>query len=514
MQAQVHTKVCRHANAILAGRPVLPFLINIDGTAGTGKSFLIDAISQTLDDLRPPELVNPLVRRLAPTGVAAFNIGGETYHSALRLKIGSDTEDHGIGDRLGALQEAWTGTCYLIIDEKSMIGRRAFGLMDRIFRQIFPHASHLPFGGLSVLLFGDFGQLPPVGDTPSFVTTLDRGTTYAKLLSNHGRQAYLAFNESIELTAIMRQSDSDDSTLAFKATLGRLREGCPSEDDYRLLSSRFWMGMTAAERQQFDGALYLAATKQMVHEINVDNLQRAQRPILRCVARSTGPGAERASEDEAGAAQVIYLMVGAKVMLSRNIWTAKGLTNGSMGVVDSILLAPGDSPQHCTPTVVMVSFASYSGPSQWHDHNGVPLVPIIPCTTTWEGTGGARCSRRQLPLRLAYAVTIHKSQGVTLDKVIINIGEREFNRGLTFVAVSRSKRLDGIAFRPGFTWERLQCLQPKQRSAATDNLRKAKADEERRRRLGFTLDPVFVDGGSSDGTCLTAWATLSSLCPS
>ncbi|RXK35544.1 hypothetical protein M231_07176 [Tremella mesenterica] len=188
----------------------------------------------------------------------------------------------------------------------------------------------------------------------------------------------------------------------------------------------------------------------MVAELNINSLVQASKPVLRSVARSTGPDSTRVSENTAGSPQILYLMLGAQVMLTRNLWTSMGLTNGikhgTTGQIHSIALAAGDTPQQCTPAVVMVAFPSYKGPSTWHTNDGIPVLPIIPQTTTWEGTGGARCTRRQIPLKLAYAITIHKCQGLTLPRAVINIGESDFSGGLTFVAVSRVKTLDSLAF--------------------------------------------------------------------
>jgi ATP-dependent DNA helicase PIF1 len=93
----------------------------------------------------------------------------------------------------------------------------------------------------------------------------------------------------------------------------------------------------------------------------------------------------------------------------------------------------------------MVSIPSYRGPTEWHTPSRVPIVPIVPSVARWE-LNGKKCSRRQYALRLAYAISIHKSQGMTLDKVAIDLGMSDFCRGLSFVAISRARRITGIAF--------------------------------------------------------------------
>ena len=129
---------------------------------------------------------------------------------------------------------------------------------------------------------------------------------------------------------------------------------------------------------------------------------------------------------------------------------AAGLVNGAMGTVEAICYRTGGPPD--LPIAVMVHFDSYSGPTL---HDGT--VPITPLCRSWSSSG-VQCSRLQLPLKLAWAVTIHKSQGLTLDKVVIDVGKREFSTGLSFVACSRVRRLQDLLFSPPFPFQRLSSL--------------------------------------------------------
>ena len=128
-QKLIVEEVINHAQATLQGKPSAPILLNIDGTAGSRKSFLIDALSQGLENLEDQTnsmtlTDNPIVRRIAPTGVAAFNIGGATYFSALGLgpAVGKDGDTRS-DSKFAVLQEECKGTLFVIIDEKSMVGR-------------------------------------------------------------------------------------------------------------------------------------------------------------------------------------------------------------------------------------------------------------------------------------------------------------------------------------------------------------------------------------------------------
>jgi len=125
-------------------------------------------------------------------------------------------------------------------------------------------------------------------------------------------------------------------------------------------------------------------------------------------------------------------------MLTRNLWTEKGLCNGSMGIVKHIVYQEGDSPPNL-PLAVIVQFDSfYTGPSICEDQSR--CVPTVPLTNASDLHGSAY-ERQQLPLRLSWAVTIHKSQGLTLDKAWIDLGTSEKSIGLAYVAVSRVRKL-------------------------------------------------------------------------
>ena len=277
-QRIIFDKVLRQANCLLSGESTRQFLLNIDGTAGTGKSFLIDTISQALQELQSTSLSshlanNPIVRRLAPTGVAAFSIAGSTYHAALGLGASTEESHDKLGQaKLASLQEDWRGTHYLIIDEKSMVGQAALGHINHTLGQIFPATAHLPFGGLSVLLIGDFGQLPPVADTPLYNTARSTKPSYLGRLSNIGRDTYLQFKENVELDTVMRQDGTDPTTLALKSTLAHLHAGQPTQEDFDLLSSRFWGTLSIHDQETFASAVRLCATKQSVSEINIHTL--------------------------------------------------------------------------------------------------------------------------------------------------------------------------------------------------------------------------------------------------
>lgn len=138
----------------------------------------------------------------------------------------------------------------------------------------------------------------------------------------------------------------------------------------------------------------------------------------------------------------------------------KGLVNGSLGQVEDVLWEPG-AERSDLPIAVLVSCGSYTGPTLWRTEprrgypDGLPVVPIVPFKATFDN-GGKTMSRTQVPIRLAWAVTIHKSQGLTLDRAKIGLGKREFANGLTFVALSRVRSLDALMLTDTVNFNRVE----------------------------------------------------------
>jgi ATP-dependent DNA helicase PIF1 len=135
-----------------------------------------------------------------------------------------------------------------------------------------------------------------------------------------------------------------------------------------------------------------------------------------------------------------------------NLWQETGLCNGATGIVQEIIYKYNQHPPSL-PISVLVEFDKYSGPPFIENHP--TWVPIPPVTFEWSDT--RRHSRRQLPLRLSYAMTIHKSQGQTLNKAVIDIGAKERTAGLTFIALSRLRQLNHAIIQP-MTYERLNSI--------------------------------------------------------
>ena len=244
-----------------------------------------------------------------------------------------------------------------------MVGRKTLGQVDRRLRQAFPHNAQELFGGCSCLLFGDFGQLPPVNDLPLY-TTVSRSE-----LSDQGRTAYQNFQQAVVLDQVMRQSGDDPQQVLFREVLLRLRDAKTTVADWNYLMTR--TPTNVSDLSPFATALHLIPTVEAVLEHNVAQLHASGEPIATINAVHTGANASKAPADDAGGlAAVICLATSARVMLTSNLWVDVGLVKGT---VQAICYRTGGPPD--LPIAVMVCFDSYSGPTL---HDGTVPITHVP----------------------------------------------------------------------------------------------------------------------------------------
>jgi len=199
------------------------------------------------------------------------------------------------------------------------------------------------------------------------------------------------------------------------------------------------------ENLTFERATHLYATNNAVALHNKHMLKKLNMPIACCYAEQRCHQGPSATEDEQLASKVL-LCIGQQVILTSNLWVEAGLVNGALGKVISIFYSVDCSPPDL-PLFVVVDFYHYNGPT-W-DASNPTHVPTPPIT---------RGSRRQLPLRMAWGLTIHKAQGMTLQKATIDIGNRD-RQGLTFTAISRVRSLNDLCISPSFSYSRYAHMQ-------------------------------------------------------
>ena len=168
-----------------------------------------------------------------------------------------------------------------------------------------------------MLMFGDFGQLPPVGDIPLFDLHKRDGASDQVLEANNGHDAYLSLTENITLNRIMRQRGEDVDTRRLREVLEHIQIEDVSDEDVGLLNSRVLDELSPEERATFDDALYLCPTNALVDDLNHARLGASNKPVLIVPALHTGMGASKESDDNAEGLQPrLLLMEGAKVMLT------------------------------------------------------------------------------------------------------------------------------------------------------------------------------------------------------
>ena len=152
----------------------------------------------------------------------------------------------------------------------------------------------------------------------------------------------------------------------------------------------------------------------------------------------------------------IPLMDDARVMLLENVWVDVGLVNGALGTVVGFAWRTNDNPRESPPFVVLIRFDKYTGPACFPGRSDLAGVVLIFRSTRDFIRGASSCTRTQFPLTIAYAITVHKSQGATLDLAVVDISVKDRQSGLTYVAVSRIKTLQGILFDKPFDFDCLR----------------------------------------------------------
>ena len=377
--------------------------IFVTGRAGTGKSTLLNHLSWN---------TSKQIVICAPTGVAALNVGGQTIHSLFRLPIGV-IADHEL-EQSRELQKLLNTIETVVIDEVSMVNADLLDAIDRSLRQARGKAE-LPFGGVQVVLFGDPYQLAPVpGDADERAYFADNYESMWFFDAKVWREADLRI---YELATIHRQHEEE-----FKGMLNAVRHGRVTAEIAGQLNS------TGARQPPKDGTITLATTNATVNRINATELARLPGKVLTARAEINGEFGGRAYPAD----ESLELKVGAQVMFLRNdVGQGDGprWVNGSVGVVTKI---------SSTVFVDLDGVEVEVNPAIWEK------VKYSYSAVTKELKRDIVAEFTQFPLRLAWAVTIHKSQGKTYDSAIVDLGSRSFAPGQTYVALSRISRLDGL----------------------------------------------------------------------
>jgi len=383
----------------------------VTGRAGTGKSTLLEYFRNTTKK-------NVVV--LAPTGVAALNVKGQTIHSFFRFKPGITPERV---KRLRSSKDSesvYRKLDIIVIDEISMVRADLLDCVDQFLRLNGPETDK-PFGGIQMAFIGDLYQLPPVvtsGEKEVFRSLYETPYFY-------GAQVFNSFDmEFVELEKIYRQSDERFITL-----LNAIRNNSITAEGLDLLNRRY---QSDFEPPPDDFYVYLTTTNRLAEEINGKRLAALNSRLYTFTGRIEGDFGQEYLPTRIE----LKVKVGSQVMMLNNDTEGRWV-NGSIGkITDIIQNRKGED-------IIIADLA---------DGDEVEITPF-----TWEiyrffvDAGQLQSETvgkfTQYPLMLAWAVTIHKGQGKTFDRVIIDIGRGTFAHGQMYVALSRCTTLGGIVLK-------------------------------------------------------------------
>ena len=429
-----------------------PIHIFVTGGAGAGKNHLINAIYQTATKTfrhGPQDPNQPSVLLLAPTGVAAINIAGNTINSGLAIpkdnfpghiaKMSDQRRTH-LRTQLSHLK-------LIVIDEISMVSNAKIRLVHERLQEIFCTPDSLLFAGLSVVVVGDFYQLPPVRERMIFAP-------YKKDIYNlcHPWDQF----KMIELNQIMRQCGDQ----LFTEILNRVKTADITDEDARVLSSR--------ERKQGDvaypkDALHIYAENIPAKQHNLEMLESLDNPLVILKAHDEYPQNisipdlmqilnKRNTECE-GLSPEISVKENSRIMLTTNIDIQDRLINGQMGTIRKVKF----NVIYNKPQTVYVEFDDVTAGHQRIQQSGdlyaiensfVPLQPVLAeIKIKPNKPSSLTVKRTQFPLTLAWACTVHKVQGLTLDRIVVSFElhkQKYFNYGQIYVALSRVKLLNDL----------------------------------------------------------------------
>ena len=385
-------------DAILRGESIF-----LTGPGGTGKSHLIGLLAERLPALGKTHAITAL------TGCAAILLGNgaKTFHSWAGIGLGKDPAEKLIAtiNKFSPVKKRWKKTEVLIIDEISMMTPELLELIDKIAKGV--RGNTKPMGGIQMIFVGDFLQLPPVAKG-GVVRFAFESPVWHEIVK-----------KTVHLKRIFRQKDP-----VFQTILDEARKGEVSAQSLSILKTRIDLEW---ENEPIQPTLLFS------RNMDVDSINNAKLAELKgdpqIYSVKTVSNGEQAPLDlqrivekmdkDANYVPELTLKVGAQVMLIVNLDQEKGLVNGSRGVVIAFKELVN------WPVV------------QFKNNQCITIEQNV-----WKSEHDKPVERSQIPLRLAYALTIHKAQGATLDCALIDVGMNTFEYGQAYVALSRVKSID------------------------------------------------------------------------
>ena len=433
-----------------ATAPTFRFL---SGGAGVGKSLLTKALYQALlrhyNTNAGEDFDAITILLLAPTGKAAYLIGGNTIHSALKILPNQRLEWHALSSaNLNTLRVKYQHLKVIFIDEISMVGHRMFTLIHKRLQEIM--SSPAPFGGVSVIAVGDLYQLKPVLDGHIIA---NQAVGYGALACNLWTDHFKLF----ELQEIMRQRDSQE----FAHILNRLREGIHTNSDLAVLQRRMVANDDSTLRSHTH--LFLTNEKVNTHNTKIYNQQKANvKYFIHAKDSVIGNMSEaleanllnRIPTDAKKTAQlqtVLEIALNLPYDITQNININDGLVNGASGTVKMVQLYQRQAPFHANCVIWLelpAGIGQHTRKELKHLYTEDTLsnwTPIIPLSIQFQvgKNKDTEINRKQFPLRCAAAKTVHRSQGSTMENIVVDLSGRK-NPHMHYVALSRVTTLEGL----------------------------------------------------------------------
>lgn len=374
----------------------------VTGGAGTGKTYLLNFIKRYFADRN--------LSVTASTGIAAVNIAGATIHSWAGIGLGNLPVNQIVKNIFSAkfskIRKRILNTKILAIDEVSMLSTQTLDLISEVLKAVKDNPA--PMGGIQTLFFGDFLQLPPVANN-NMIDFCFNSKTWKDLNL-----------EIFNLEEIYRQKDSKLINL-----LQNLRIGNIGEDEIEILKSR----TNIADNNKAIRPTILTSHNNRAHSINQQQLNAIPQEIKTFKADYFGDKKKiELLKKNSIAAEVLTLKVGAQVMMIKNTYQKEGVINGSLGIVK------GFSSKKSYPIVEFNNGTRITvKPEEWLIEKFDEKKKELVC----------EAGVNQIPLIMSWAITIHKSQGLTLDKISCDLSNI-FSPGQAYVALSRARSLEGI----------------------------------------------------------------------
>ena len=382
-------------------------VIFLTGKAGTGKSTLLK-IFQKITDKK--------IVLLAPTGIAAVQIKGQTVHSFFRIppNFHSRNEYHKLPKNFLEKIDM------IVIDEISMLRADLLDHIDQILK--LSMKSNLPFGNIPMLWIGDLFQLPPVVTREESVFFYSLYKSPYFFSSNVFKD--LPNFEMIELQRVFRQKDPN-----FIKLLNKIRLGEIDVEDLEDLNRELYLKKESSIHQPASLRITITATNYIANAINQKQLQLIESKSLTYTADITGTVLANQYPND----QILNLKIGAQVIFIRND-PNKQFVNGTLGHIIDIQKDYAMIELELSGVSRIIEVKKMTWEIVKYQFNSAAKDIKSEVVGTFS----------QLPLKLGWAITIHKSQGQTFEKVNINLGSGAFEKGQSYVALSRCKSLEGI----------------------------------------------------------------------